>query len=86
MRSEWLDHNVWRETLQDLDGRSIAVKKYLRVSSSKPDKELDILLHMSNTKLSPNILQYFCKEENDNHLYNYIALELCDTNLEKAIE
>ncbi len=74
--------NVWKGTLQD--GRSIAVKKYLKASSSKPDKELDILLHMSNTKPSPNIVQYFCKEENDNHLY--VALELCDMNLEKAIQ
>ncbi len=73
--------NVWKGTLQD--GRSVAVKKYLKASSSKPDKELDILLHMSNTKPSPNIVQYFCKEENDNHLY--IALELCDMNLEKAV-
>ena len=75
-------HNVWKGTLRD--GRSIAVKKYLKASSSKPDKELDILLRMSNTKPSPNIVQYFCKEENDNHLY--IALELCDMNLEEAIQ
>ena len=73
--------NVWAGTLQD--GRRTAVKKYRKASSSQPEKELDILLHMSNTKPNPHIVQYYCKQEKDGFLY--VALEMCESNLEEAI-
>ena len=73
--------NVLTGTLGD--NRKVAIKKIYKASKSQFRKELEILLKMSRVQTNPHVVQYICKEEDENHLY--IALELCDMNLEKAI-
>ncbi len=75
-----LGDNVWKGSLKD--GRKAAIKKS-RKASGRARKELDIYLRISQTFPNPHVVQYMCKEEDDTYLY--IALELFDMNLEKAI-
>ena len=73
---------VWEGILKD--GQKVAIKKYYKASSHQFSKELDILLRMSRVQPNPHIVRYICKEEDPDHLY--VALDLCDKNLEKAVK
>ena len=74
--------NIFQGKLKD--GRLVAVKQFPKTSGNRYKKELDILLHMSYAHQSPYVIRYLCKEEDSKH--GYLALELCDGNLQEAME
>lgn len=61
--------------------RSVAVKRMLVDFYDIASKEIELL---SESDEHPNVVRYYCSEETSKFLY--IALELCDSNLEQLIE
>ena len=75
-----LGDNVWKGSL--IDKQKAAIKRSQN-TSCQSQKELDILIRMSRVHPNPHVVQYMCREEDAT--YRYVALELFDMNLEKAI-
>lgn len=75
-------NNVFQGELKD--GRRAAIKRYPQLLSDI--KELKILLHLSkNGPPHHNVIQYLCAERDLVDKMSYIALELCEGDLETAI-
>ncbi|CAI8052165.1 Serine/threonine-protein kinase/endoribonuclease IRE1, partial [Geodia barretti] len=63
------------------DEREVAVKRILPECFEMADHEVDLLRHSDE---HPNVIRYFCMEEDG--IFKYIALELCQTNLHEYVE
>ncbi|KAM3865151.1 serine/threonine-protein kinase/endoribonuclease IRE1 [Diretmus argenteus] len=63
------------------DGRHVAVKRILPECFEVAEREVQ-LLRESDTH--PNVIRYFCTERD--HLFTYIAIELCTTTLQQYVE
>ena len=64
-----------------LDGRQVAVKRMQSAFYDRANKEIDLLIKSDG---HPNVVRYFAKEES--HDFVYLALELCETTLDRASE
>lgn len=69
---------VYQGTFQD---RPIAVKRMLLDFCDLADREIKLLTESDD---HPNVIRYYCSESSEKFLY--IALELCDFNLQNLID
>jgi len=63
-----------------LDGRFVAVKRMLKAYHASADREISLLIESDG---HPNVVRYFLKEVRGDFVY--LALELCDMNLQDLI-
>ncbi len=63
-----------------LDGRFVAVKRMLKAYTASADREISLLIESDG---HPNVVRYFLKEIRGDFVY--LALELCDFNLQDLI-
>lgn len=72
--------NVFLGNLKD--GRCVAVKRS-HIISNWGQKELDILLHLSEKDFHSNVIRYLCVEYDS--MFRYLALDLCEGDLGSAV-
>ncbi len=63
-----------------LEGRYVAVKRMLKAYHASADREISLLIESDG---HPNVVRYFLKEMRGDFVY--LALELCDMNLQDLI-
>ncbi len=63
-----------------LEGRAVAVKRMLKAYHASADREISLLIESDG---HPNVVRYFLKEVRGDFVY--LALELCDMNLQDLI-
>ena len=63
-----------------LEGRYVAVKRMLKAYHASADREISLLIESDG---HPNVVRYFLKEVRGDFVY--LALELCDMNLQDLI-
>ncbi len=63
-----------------LEGRNVAVKRMLKAYHASADREISLLIESDG---HPNVVRYFLKEMRGDFVY--LALELCDMNLQDLI-
>jgi hypothetical protein len=63
-----------------LEGRYVAVKRMLKAYHASSDREISFLIESDG---HPNVVRYFLKEVKGDFVY--LALELCDMNLQDLI-
>lgn len=71
---------VFEGELMDHFNRKVAVKRMLREFYDAANHEVSLLIESDE---HPNVVRYFAREDDDQFIY--LALELCDTSLEKLV-